>query len=109
MRTIIRLQKKCGINGQPLELHITKMHQQYKECIYSYRKFRKNAVTSRSAFQDKRIKKLALAGNTKTSSIRLEIKNVEASRAQNRRIRSVLRTKTFAGVTQVDMINPLTN
>ena len=107
MRKIIRLQKKCGVMVL-LKLQISAMHQQYKEYIYNYGTFRKTAATSRSTFQDKLIEELSLAGNIEASSIRLKIKHVEASYAQNRRIKYALRKNIFTVVKQVDMIHPLT-
>ena len=54
--TIIRLQKICKVVGRPLDLDITEMYQQLKEKIFSYRKFKKTAASSRAIFQDRRIK-----------------------------------------------------
>ena len=78
MRTIIRLQKRCGVVGRPLDLDITEMYQQLKERIMLYRIFKKTAATSRATFQDYRIEELALAGEGEAFAIRLKIKNLEA-------------------------------
>ena len=74
MRTIMRLQGRCGITGIPLELDLQSMLHQYKQIIFDYRTFRKSAATTRAAFQDSRIEELALSGNQEATSIRKKIK-----------------------------------
>ena len=52
MRTILRLQGRCGITGRPLDLDLQSMLLQYKQIIFDYRTFRKTAASTRTAFQD---------------------------------------------------------
>ena len=70
IRTILRLQGRCGITGIPLELDLQFMLLQYKQIIFNYHNFRKTAVSTRTAFQDIRIEELALSRNLKTTTIR---------------------------------------
>ena len=108
MRTIIRLQSRCGIKGRPLELDIQSMLLHYKQIIFDYRAFRKTAASSRTAFQDSRIEELALSGNLDASTIRKKIKNAEESRMRNRRIQSMLHKNKGTGVTKVTKVDPIT-
>jgi len=109
MRTIIRLQGRCGIAGRPLELDIEAMLAYYKEVIFTYRAFRVTAASTRTAFQDSRIEELALAGNLDAMAVRKKIKNTEESRSRNRRIQTMLKKNRGTGVTKVTKVNPDTD
>ena len=83
MRTIVRLQKSCGITGRPLDCGMDAMYARYEEVIYEYRMFRKTAATSIATFQDTRIGELALAGKVEASSIQNRIKNLKEARGRS--------------------------
>ena len=74
MRTILRLQGRCGITGRPLDLDLQCMLLQYKQIIFDYHTFRKTAASTRTAFQNSRIEELALSGNLEATTIRKKIK-----------------------------------
>ena len=101
MRTIFRLQSSVGITGIPLDYGLLSMYWQYKQVIFDYRKFRKNASTTRTTFQYERIEELALADNVEAYVVRKNIKNLETTRAQSRGIQSMLGSRRGTGVTQV--------
>ena len=85
------------------------MYQQYKQVIYDYREFLKRACTSRTIFQDKRIEELALTDSIEAYSIRKNIKNLEVTRSQHRKIQAMLGNRRGTGVKQVQMVDHITN
>ena len=109
MRTIMRLQSKCGITGKPLDADLRSIYAQYKQVIFDYRAFRKIASTTRTIFQDVRIEELAPAGNTEASAVRRRVKHTEESRSLNRRIQAMLGNNRGTGVTRVDKVDSVTN
>ena len=99
MCTIIRLQPSCRINAQPLELELADVYLQHMSMILNYRVFIKTAATARAIFQDARVEELALAGDAEASLVCKRVKNIEMSRSQHHRIKSMLCNQNMTGVT----------
>ena len=84
------------------------IHTSNIKLLFLTRTLRNTAITTRAIFQDERIEELSLAGDTDVSSERKNIKNVEATHSQTRRIRSMLRNHRGTGVIQVNTVDPVT-
>ena len=74
MRTIIWLQKLCGIGGKLLGIDILGVFQKYKEAIFSCQKSHKTVLTTITSFHDMWIEELALSGNVEASAVRKQVK-----------------------------------
>ena len=99
MRTIVRLQKLCGIEGWPLDTNLSNMYYQYKKLVLSYREFKILVTTTSTIFQYTQIEELTLTGKAEVSAVRQRVQYLETMRSQNRRIRLVLGNYNGTGVT----------